>query len=291
MLTSVGLEHTRWLGPTVADIAAEKLAVVQPGATLILGFGLHRDVEEVAERVAAQQGARIVHAGLEPGVSVGAAGTFQRRNFAVARAAAQAYLGRLDERALAAAAAEVRIPGRLQQIAAAPLTLIDGAHNPDGMRALAESLPELVRGHDRLVAVLSILDDKDAAGMLAELLPACDAVVFTSSQNPRALPPPTLQSLGIQLGAPPSEIVADPERAAGPGTSPGGSKRRRDRHRIPVSAGRSDGAGRPPQGIEPVNNRDDQPSFLTMIGLVAVIVAVVILVFFGIGYLFGRAFL
>ncbi len=213
VLTSVGLEHTRWLGPTVADIAAEKLAVVQPGATLILGFGLHRDVEEVAERVAAQQGAQIVHAGLEPGVSVGAAGTFQRRNFAVARAAAQAYLGRLDERSLAAAAAEVRIPGRLQQIAAAPLTLIDGAHNPDGMRALTESLPELVRGHDRLVAVLSILDDKDAAGMLAELLPACDAVVFTSSQNPRALPPPTLQSLGIQLGAPPSEIVADPERA------------------------------------------------------------------------------
>ncbi len=146
-------------------------------------------------------------------MAVGAAGTFQRRNFAVARTAAEAYLGELDERSVAAAAAEVRIPGRLQAIGAAPLTLIDGAHNPDGMRALAESLPELVRGHDRLVAVVSILDDKDAAGMLAALLPACDAVVFTSSQNPRALPPPTLQSLGTQLGAPPSEIVPDPERA------------------------------------------------------------------------------
>jgi len=108
---------------------------------------------------------------------------------------------------------EVRVPGRLQTIAQKPLTLLDGAHNPDGMRALAQSLPELARGHDRLVAMISILDDKDAAGMLAALLPACDAIILTSSQNPRALPPPTLQSLAHQLGGPESEIVPDPGRA------------------------------------------------------------------------------
>jgi len=90
--------------------------------------------------------------------------------------------------------------------------------------ALAESLPEIVGGHDRLVAVVSILDDKDAAAMLAVLLPACDAIVLTSSQNPRALPPPTLQSLARQLGGPPSVLVRDPRAAlvrarelAGPG--------------------------------------------------------------------------
>jgi dihydrofolate synthase/folylpolyglutamate synthase len=105
-----------------------------------------------------------------------------------------------------------------------PLTLLDGAHNPDGMAALAESLPDLLSGHDRLVAVVSILDDKDAAGMLRALLPSSDAIVFTSSQNPRALPPPTLQSLAGQLDGPPSELARDPraalERArqlAGPG--------------------------------------------------------------------------
>ena len=144
---------------------------------------------------------------------VGAAGTFQRRNFALARSAAQAYLGRLDDRAVATAAAEVRVPGRLQEVAQSPLTLLDGAHNPDGMRALTESLPELVRGHDRVVSAISILDDKDAAGMLSALLPACDAIVFTSSQNPRALPPPTLQSLATQVGGPPSEIVPEANRA------------------------------------------------------------------------------
>jgi dihydrofolate synthase / folylpolyglutamate synthase len=89
---------------------------------------------------------------------------------------------------------------------------------------LAESLPELKRGHDRLVAVVAILDDKDAAGMLSRLLPHCDEIVLTSSQNPRSLPPPTLQSLAGQLGGPPSSLVRDPHAAvcrarelAGPG--------------------------------------------------------------------------
>ncbi len=213
VLTSVGLEHTRWLGPTLSDIAAEKLAVVQDGATLVLGADLDPAVELLAERVAGQHGAEIVHAGVDPGVEVGAAGAFQRRNFALARAAAQAFLGELDQSALAAAAAEVRVPGRLQQIATAPLTLLDGAHNPDGMRALVLSLPELVGPDQPLVAAVSILDDKDAAGMLAALLPACAAIVCTSSQNPRALPAPTLVSLAAQLGGPPAEIVPDPRLA------------------------------------------------------------------------------
>ena len=97
VLTSVGLEHTRWLGPTLTDIAGEKLDVVQEGATLVLGPGLAPEVVEVAERVAAERDARIVRAGSDPGVAVGAQGTFQRRNFALARAAAEAYLGALDD--------------------------------------------------------------------------------------------------------------------------------------------------------------------------------------------------
>jgi dihydrofolate synthase/folylpolyglutamate synthase len=108
----------------------------------------------------------------------------------------------------------VTVPGRLQVVDEAPLTLLDGAHNPDGVAALAESLPEIRAGHDRLVAVVSILDDKDAAGMLRALLPCCDALVVTVSHNPRALPPPTLQSLARQLGGPAeSEIVRDPRAA------------------------------------------------------------------------------
>jgi dihydrofolate synthase/folylpolyglutamate synthase len=107
------------------------------------------------------------------------------------------------------------VPGRLQILAEHPLTLLDGAHNPDGMAVLVRSLREILdeRGATSLVAVVSILDDKDAAGMLATLLPLCEALVLTRSRNPRALPPPTLQSLASQLGGPGAEIVADPRDA------------------------------------------------------------------------------
>jgi dihydrofolate synthase/folylpolyglutamate synthase len=214
VLTSVGLEHTRWLGPTVSDIAAEKLDVVQPGAVLVLGPGLHPDALARAEAVAAERGARIIQAGADPGVAVGAPGAFQRRNFAVAEEAARAYLGgSLDMGAVARAASEVRVPGRLQEVGTDPLTLLDGAHNPDGVAAVVESLPEVAPGAERIVGVVSILEDKDAASMLTALARACDALVLTSSQNPRALPPPTLQSLLRQVHGPPAEIVGQPRAA------------------------------------------------------------------------------
>ena len=214
VLTSVGLEHTRWLGPTLTDIAGEKLDVVQRSGTLVLGSGLAPEVLAVAERVCAERGARIVQAGTDPGVPVvRAAGLYQRRNFALARTAAEIYLGALDPAAVAAAAAEVRVPGRLEQIDDDPLTVLDVAHNPEGMRALTESLPELAGGRSPVVAVVSVLDDKDAAGMLAELIPVSDRLVLTTTQNPRVLPPATLKSLTAQLHGPPSEVVRDPWRA------------------------------------------------------------------------------
>ncbi len=213
VLTSVGLEHTRWLGPTIADIASEKLDVVQPGGALVLGHGLHPDAEACATTLAAERGARVVAAEADPGVPVGARGAFQRRNFALARAAAQAFLGALDPAAVRAAAAAIRVPGRLQIAGQAPLTLLDGAHNPDGIEALVESLPEVLGDRTPLVAVLSILDDKDAAAMLAGLLPVCDALVLTRSHNPRVLPAPTLQSLAGQLAELPTEIVSVPRLA------------------------------------------------------------------------------
>src|SRR5436190_14102356 len=161
-LTTVGLEHTRWHGPTITHISGEKLDVVKPDGTLALGHGLHPDAVAAARRVANERGVRMVWAPADPGVPVAALGSFQRRNFALARTAAEAFMGELDARAVARAAAEVRVSGRLQMIGERPLTLLDGAHNPDGMAALAESLSEVTGSRKPLVAVVSILDDKDA---------------------------------------------------------------------------------------------------------------------------------
>jgi dihydrofolate synthase/folylpolyglutamate synthase len=212
VLTNVGLEHTRWLGPTVADIAAEKLDVVRPGGTLVVGPGLHPDALALAQRICHARDAALVKAPADPGVEVLARGAYQRRNFALARAAAQAYLGELDEEAVRAAAASTLVPGRFEIVAHEPDTVLDSAHNPGGMVALAEALRGFLDGR-ALVACISILDDKDAAGMLRELLPLCAEVICTVNANPRSLPAATLQSLCGQLGGPPARTIAEPRRA------------------------------------------------------------------------------
>jgi dihydrofolate synthase / folylpolyglutamate synthase len=224
-LTSVGLEHTRWLGPTVADIAEEKLAVVGDFGTLVVG-PLDPASEAVAQRVASERHAALVHAPVDVGTPLRAAGGFQRRNFAMAATMADVFLGqgRLRTEAVVAAGAETTIPGRVEVVAQQPLTVYDGAHNPAGARALAESLDDVLGERRPRVAVIGVLEDKDAAAMLAELLPRVDRAVYTRSQNPRSLSPGTLGSLAEKLGGPPSEAVADPRAAvararelAGPG--------------------------------------------------------------------------
>jgi dihydrofolate synthase/folylpolyglutamate synthase len=218
VLTNVGLEHTRWLGPTVVDIAREKLAVVPESGTLVVGE-LAPEVEAEAREVTGRQGAELVQAPDDvPGVPLAALGAFQRRNFAVAVEAAKAFLGAVAPGAVAAAAAAVSVPGRCEVVGSDPLTIVEGAHNPAGIRALVDSLPELYPGKTErdLVAVVSILDDKDAAAMLTALLPCCAAVVLTSNANPRALSPATLESLARQVAGeavPALELVSDPHAA------------------------------------------------------------------------------
>jgi dihydrofolate synthase/folylpolyglutamate synthase len=208
VLTNVGLEHTRWLGPTIRDIAGEKLAVVRAGSTLVIGPDLDPDALVLARETPA---ARIVVAE-ETGIVPAARGSFQRRNFALARAAAEALIGELDDQAVRAAAASTLVPGRFELVGRDPETVIDGAHNPAGMRALAESLDEWLDGRE-LVTVVSILDDKDAAAMLQALIPYTTHMVCTTNANPRALPPATLQSLARQLGFEAVSTERDPRAA------------------------------------------------------------------------------
>jgi dihydrofolate synthase / folylpolyglutamate synthase len=179
VLTSIGLDHTEWLGETELEIAAEKLAVLRDQTTLVLGR-VSVPVRELAERTAAARGARLLVAPEDPGAGVRlrAAGGFQRRNFALAAAAVEAFVGELDPETVAAVAARVEVPGRLERIAERPPTYLDAAHNPDGAAALAEALPAVVEGR-RVVACLAVLADKDAAAMVAALAPALDAAVCT----------------------------------------------------------------------------------------------------------------
>ncbi len=157
VLTSVGLDHTEWLGETEEEIAAEKLAVLRDHSTLVVGR-VSPAVAALAERTAAERGVAPIVAPEDPGadVELRAAGPFQRRNFALACAAAQAFLGELDRERMRAVAVEIEIPGRLELVGEDPPTYLDAAHNPDGAGALAEALPGVVAGRP-VVACLAIL--------------------------------------------------------------------------------------------------------------------------------------
>ncbi len=179
VLTSIGLDHTEWLGESEVEIAAEKLAVLRDQTTLVLGE-VSAEVEELAARTAAERGARLLRAPEDPGteIELRAPGEFQRRNFALACAAAEAFLGHLDRERVAQVATTITVPGRLEQIAERPPTYLDAAHNPDGAIALARSLPVVAAGR-RVVGCLAILADKDTEAMVAALAPALDRVVCT----------------------------------------------------------------------------------------------------------------
>jgi dihydrofolate synthase/folylpolyglutamate synthase len=179
VLTSIGLDHTEWLGETEVEIAAEKLAVLRDQTTLVLGE-VSDEVRALAEETARERGARLVLAPPEPAFEVllRAPGEFQRRNFAIACATAEAFLGNLDRERAAEVAATVTVPGRLEQVADHPPVFLDAAHNPAGAAALAESLPALADGR-RIVACLAILADKDAEAMVAALAPALERAVCT----------------------------------------------------------------------------------------------------------------
>jgi folylpolyglutamate synthase/dihydropteroate synthase len=137
VLTNIGLEHTAWLGETIAEIAGEKLAVVPAGGVLVLGADLHPDAMAVARAVASEREARIVEAAgsLAPGIRLRARGAYQRRNFALAMAAAEAYLeSPLDPAAVGRAAAELVVAGRFEVLESLPSVRAEG-HGSSTRRA------------------------------------------------------------------------------------------------------------------------------------------------------------
>jgi dihydrofolate synthase/folylpolyglutamate synthase len=170
VLTSVALDHMDVLGSTREAIAAEKLAVVQPGCTVVLGEPEWREFAE-------ENGAAVV-------VVTG------RSNLALADAAAESFLGRsVDPHA----ADTVTLPGRLERRGEQPLEIWDGAHNLAGVGWLLPRLPAAPTGGWTVLA--SILRDKRPGLMLEALSVLGPTLVATESANGRTLPAVELAAL------------------------------------------------------------------------------------------------
>ncbi len=181
VLTSIGLDHTEWLGETEVEIAAEKLAVLRDQTTLVLGE-VSAEVAELAEQTARERGARLVRAAvdLDPGVHLRAAGEFQRRNFAhrlrsrrgVPRAAARLRSGHRRCR-------RGHSPGPARADRRAPRSLYRRRPQPRRRRGAGRARCRRSRTAGAWSLCLAVLADKDAAAMIAALAPVLDRAVCT----------------------------------------------------------------------------------------------------------------
>jgi dihydrofolate synthase/folylpolyglutamate synthase len=204
VLTSVGLDHTEWLGETLEEIAGEKVAVLRDHTALLTGE-IPSEVDPVIERELERRHARRVKGPTHS--AIGGEITYQDLNEGLAEAVATEVLGGLD-RTVMANWHGVTIPGRAQLVEGDPDVVFDAAHNRDGARALAQTLPELA-GDREVICCLAILEGKDAAGIVNALAPAVSSFVCTE------IPPELIEGSGRPGGRarPALELAALCEKA------------------------------------------------------------------------------
>ena len=222
VLTSVGYDHTEWLGETLQEIAAEKVAVLRGHTTLLVGQ-VPEQVNEVIDREVAVKHARKLWA---TSVANNMVPGYQGRNLALAQAAAGQVLGELDSTALVEfikrlATREFSIRGRAELVPGDPPAIFDAAHNPDGAIALAEALPDLARGATWSAAWRCSRGRTRPGSWTGSLRPARASSVPRSrpraSRDPggpegRARPALELAALCDRAGVP-AEAIADPIEA------------------------------------------------------------------------------
>jgi dihydrofolate synthase / folylpolyglutamate synthase len=242
VVTPISLDHTKYLGSTVAEIAADKAGIIKPGAVAVLAQQPPTAAEELLRR-AAEVGASVAREGREFGVlsrelAVGGQqvsirgllgdypdlylplfGAHQAGNLACAIAAVEAFArtpgaaagydaAPLEEDLVRRAVATVSSPGRLEVVRRSPVVIVDGAHNPGGMAVTAEALTEAF-GFTDLIAVVSAFADKDVPGILGELEPVASHLIATANSSPRALPARDLAEIAVTVFGPDRVTVAE----------------------------------------------------------------------------------
>jgi dihydrofolate synthase/folylpolyglutamate synthase len=215
VITNIALEHTEYLGRTVAAIAGEKAGIVKAGGTVVTasqdadalaviqatcrerGAALHRVQAEVSLARAAngldgQRFAAATRARDYGELRIPLLGGHQVLNAATALAVAERLEGRgiaVGEAPIRRGLAAARWPGRLQIVGRDPLLILDGAHNPAGAAALRDFLLDRRAAFDRLFLVFGVLRDKDWEGMLSALGPLAHQVILTRPEGDRAAHP------------------------------------------------------------------------------------------------------
>jgi dihydrofolate synthase / folylpolyglutamate synthase len=242
MITNVDLDHQKYLGSTIGQIAREKAAIIKAGDLVITGC--EGEALAVVEDYTARVMGTVWRIGYELQVSsrslgwdgstlsvsgpgfehadlrLSLVGDYQPLNAALAVAAAHA-LDAGGDPAVRSGLAGASWPGRLQVIAREPRVILDGGHNPAAMVKAGAALRRLI-GSQRLVAVFAMLSERDPVELIAALRTLRpDAVVFTepASAQGHAVEPETLDELygaGAYVARPASAALARARELAGP---------------------------------------------------------------------------
>lgn len=223
VLTNVGFDHTDGAEGWRRRVAEEKAGIAKPNSTFVVGEAdpdltdvfastpaealWRRDVDFACTANRLAVGGRVLDL-RTPGaqyddVFVPLHGAHQGDNASVALAAAEAFFDRpLDPDLVVEAFASVRNPGRFEVIGREPLVVLDGAHNPDGAAALADTLAEGFIQVGAQLLVIGVLTGRDPYELL-DTLGAADAalVICCTPPSPRGLPADDLATIARSLGA------------------------------------------------------------------------------------------
>ncbi len=217
----VSLEHTEKLGKTIAKIAVQKAGILK-GREIAVSAPQPPEAEAVLVRAAEDNEATLYRVGKEIrvtprefddrmqrfdvksplgdfyGLQTGLLGRHQLDNAAVAIGLAKGLEMRthlkISEEAVRRGVLDARWPGRLERVADRPAVILDGAQNPESVRKLLDAVKRHFT-YTHLCVVFGVSSDKDAAAMLAEILPEARLVLATRSSNPRAMDPHVLADL------------------------------------------------------------------------------------------------
>lgn len=195
VITPIGWDHMDMLGDTLAKIAAEKAGIIKPGVPVVT-MRQEAEAMEVISRVAAEREAPLSIVKTPWLGEAGLAGPHQRWNAAMAVAALSAAGFNFDEEVIARGLREVQWPARFQKVGGC---IIDGAHNIDAARVLAQTWREQFPD-DKAEIIFGAVAGKDTAAVLRELAPIAASWHFTGFESPRALTPEALREIWNGLG-------------------------------------------------------------------------------------------
>jgi dihydrofolate synthase / folylpolyglutamate synthase len=190
VLTAIDMDHQKWLGTTLAEIAAEKAGIIKPGVPVVSGPQF-AEVRAVLGQIAAELSAQISYAESPvDDLSIGLAGSHQRLNAAIAVCAIRQAGIQASQEALKEGLANVYWPGRFQRIK--ERIVLDGAHNPAAAKCLVATWKECV-GPERATIIFGGLFDKDLQGMILTLSPLAARFLIAPIRSQRAAPPADIE--------------------------------------------------------------------------------------------------